>query len=178
MQKPEIGQKPAWKLLGLSKNGVRVVYDPVGSHAATHFEDTPQLEGLVREIVADMELDGREIGTHVAMGRVVGTCDVVMVRAGDEIVYGMRKNRADDGLVPFVKNRSGEPCSDVAVHLAPQDDGTYVLWSAWIGTFDDDEPFPGSPKANERSVAYWNTYAFVYGSQEIVAGTETSLCPW
>lgn len=116
------------------------------------------------------------------MGRVVGTCDVVMVDDSDEIVYAVRKNREDDGPVPFVKNRQGDPCPYVAVHLAPQADGTYILSSAWIGKFGtigvDDEPFPLAKDANERSAAFWDKHAFVYGSQEITPGTETKERPW
>lgn len=167
------------ELLAVSKNGVAVHYDPIYSHAATHFEDTPQLKELVQEIIEGLELQGQEIATHLDMGRVVGTCDVVEVDDTDQILYGKRKNRDEDGLVPFTKSRQGESCRNVAVHLVPQNDGGYILSSAWIGTFgEDDEPFPGSPHATERSVDFWSKRAFVYGSQEIVAGTETTKKPW
>ena len=161
-----------------SKNGVTVTYDPINSHAATHLEDTPQLKDLVTEVVSSIDLNGQEVAQHFDLGRVVGVCDVVMVDDSDEVVYGVRKNRDDDGLVPFTKIRRGDPCPYVAIHLIPQADKTYILSSTWIGTFDDDEPFPQSANANERSVDFWNRHAFVYGSQEIVAGTETTIKPW
>jgi hypothetical protein len=167
------------ELIANSKNGIAVFYDPVYSHAATHVEDTPQLKELVSEIIQGLELQGQKIATHIDMGRIVGTTDVVETNDSDEIVYGMRKNRSDDGLVPFTKSREGEPCQYVAVQLEPQQDGSYILASAWIGTFgDDDEPFPQSPDATERSINFWDKHAFVYGSQEIVEGTETQLRPW
>lgn len=166
-------------LLTASKNGAKVTYDPIDSHAATHFEDTPQLKNLVKELISGLDLSGREIARHYDMGRIVGTCDVVNVGSAEEIVYGVRKNRDDDGLVPFVKNREGDPCPYVAIHLVLQPGGTYMLSSAWIGTFDgDDEPFPLAKDANERSVDFWSRHAFIYGSQEILAGTETNICPW
>ena len=162
-----------------SKNGVKVKYDTVNSHAVTHFEDTPHLKELVKEVVSNIILEGQEVASHIDVGRVVGTCDVVDVDETDEIVYGKRKNRDDDGLVPFKKSWQGEPCSKVAVHLLPQTENTYILSSAWIGTFgEDDEPFPESLNANERSVNFWNQHAFVYGSQEITEGTETTARPW
>lgn len=167
------------KILCKSKNGVSVTYDPTGSHAATHLEDTPQLADLVTEVVSHMELTGQKVAHHVDMGRVVGTCDVVTVDDTDEIVYGVRKNRDEDGLVPFTKSRQAEPCPYVTVHLVPKEDGTYELLSAWIGTFDDDDqPFPQSPLATDKSVEFWEHLAFVYGSQEIVPGTETTIRPW
>jgi hypothetical protein len=165
--------------LATSKNGVTVVYNPVHSHAATHLEDTPQLESLIIELISTLELKGQKIATYFDMGRVVGTCDVVTIDVDDVVVYGIRKNREDDGLVPFTKSRPGEPCPYVAVQLEPIDGNAYELTSAWIGTFsDDDEPFPLSKHATKNSVQFWNQRAFVYGSQEIIEGTETTEKPW
>lgn len=167
------------ELLAISRNGVKVNYDPMYSHASTHFEDTPQLKALVRDIIKGLDLQGQEIADHFNMGKIVGTCDVVRTDDTDEIVYGKRKHRDEDGLVPFTKSRQGEPCRNVAVHLVPQGDGNYILSSAWIGVFgEDDEPFPQSPNATERSVEFWSGRAFAYGSQEIIEGTETDQKPW
>lgn len=166
------------KLLCKSKNGVRVTYDPLHSHAATHLEDTPQLTSLVTEVVGSMDLTGQTVAQHIDMGRVVGTSDVVAVSETDEIVYGVRKNRDDDGLVPFTKTREPEPCRYVAVQLVPQDDGTYELASAWIGTFDDDdEPFPQSPNATERSILYWRHWAFVWVVKKLYPGPQRRFAP-
>lgn len=162
-----------------SGNGKQVFFDDTNSHAATHFDDTPQLKDLMCEVLQSMDLETPEIATHVDMGRVVGTCDVVTVSSSDEVVYGMRRNRETDGLVPFVKNRKGDPCSTVALHLIRQPDGEYKLSSAWIGTFGgDDEPFPNAPDATERSLEFWSKHAFIYGSQEILPGTETAVRAW
>ena len=167
------------EFIGKSKNGISVFVDPLHSHAVTHLKDTPHLKELVIEAISNLELRGKEVARHVEMGRFVGICDVVKVGADDTLIYGVRKNRDNDGLVPFVKNREGDPCSYVALHIVPLEDKTYLLSSAWIGLFGgDDEPFPQSPDATPRSVAYWNKHAFIYGSQEIMAGTETPVCPW
>lgn len=162
-----------------SSNGVVVTYDPVHSHAASHINDAPGLKDLVIEAIGGIDLQGREVASHFDMGRVVGGRDVVEVDETDTIVYAMRKNMQNDGLVPFTKSRSREPSPNVALHLVPRTDGIYELSSAWIGTFDDnDEPFPQSPNATENSKNYWSTHAFVWGSQEIVPETETFTCPW
>jgi hypothetical protein len=168
-------------LLCKSKNNINVMYDPVGSHAATHIKDNPSLRLLLKEAIGAMDLLDGDIKTHVDVGRTIGVCDVVHVDDRDEIVYGVRKNREDDGLVPFTKSRGGDPCRTVAMHLVRQDDGSYVLMSAWIGIFgndDDDEPFPESPDATLNSAPFWSERAFVYGSQEIIKGTETAIKPW
>jgi hypothetical protein len=167
------------KQIAVSKNDVSVTFDSRYSHTATHLEDTPQLKELVIEIIKNLQLTGQEVAQHYDMGRIVGTCDVVEVGSADKVVYGVRKNRENEGLVPFVKNRQGDDCQYVTVHLIPQTDKSYVLSSTWIGTFgEDDEPFPFSHDANERSIDFWNKHAFVYGSQEILPNTETNICPW
>jgi hypothetical protein len=167
------------KLIAKSKNGVGVTYDPIHSHAATHLEDTKGLKKLVIEVIGSLDLNGQKIAQHFDLGRIVGSCDLVNITDADEVVFGVRKNREHDGLVPFVKNRQGDPCPYVALHLFPQSDKSYALSSAWIGTFgDDDEPFPQSPESNDRSIDFWNKHAFVYGSQEIMSNTETSTKPW
>lgn len=167
------------KLIAQSKNRINVFYDPINSHAATHLEDTPQLMDLMTEAIENMILEDENIATHVDMGRVVGTCDVVKIDESDEVVYGIRKNRDEGGHVPFTKNRKGDPCSSVAVHLIKQSDKSYILSSAWIGIFgEEDEPFPNSPEANERSIDFWNSHAFVWGSQEIQPGTLIKDYPW
>ena len=74
---------PIQKLIAKSKNGVSVMYDPIGSHAATHLEDTPPLKELVAEIVQNLMLEGQEVKRHFNMGRVIGTCDVVKVDKRD-----------------------------------------------------------------------------------------------
>lgn len=167
------------ELIATSKNGIKVFYDPVHSHAATHLDDTPQLKGLVQELIQSMDLEEAEIAKHYNMGRIVGTCDVVDVDGSDEIVYGIRKNRDEDGLVPFTKSREGDPCPYVAMHLIKQADGSYLLSSCWIGEFgEDDEPFPNSPLATERSADFWDKHAFVWGSQEIQPGSLQTDKPW
>lgn len=165
------------KLLAKSANNQEVLYDPVGSHVATHFDDTPGLKSLVQELIASINLGG-EVARHFDMGRVIGLCDVVSVGPQDDLVYGMRRNREEDGLVPFVKNREGEPTQNLAIHIILKSPHGYVLSSAWIGTFGDDEPFPQSPEATPGSIEYWSQHAFIYGSQEIIEGTETTAKPW
>lgn len=169
---------PNLEFLCNSANGKKVFFDNVDSHASTHLEDTPQLKNLVTEVISNMDLGEQEIATHVDMGRVIGVCDVVDTDEKDEIIYGVRKNRKEDGLVPFTKTRKARPCSSVAIHLMLKPDNSYELLSTWIGEFGNDEPFPQSPDATSRSIDFWSKRAFVYGSQEIVLGTETSFRPW
>lgn len=167
------------ELLATSANGRKVYYRNPHSHAALHFQDTPGLREAAAEAVRGMTLTEKDLGTQVDLGRIVGACDVVSTTPDDEIIYGVRNQRFQDGLVPFVKHRQGDPTSSVALHLVLQEDGSYDLSSSWFGVYDgDDEPFPQAPEATPRSVSYWDSHAFVYGSQAIEPGTETTEKPW
>lgn len=160
-----------------SANGKHVVYDPVGSHTATHFEDTPHLRDLAIRILTKKVLEGSIVAEDVDMGEVVGESHVVEVDDGDDIVYAMRKNRKDQGYVPFTKTRIAEPSSLVSIYLTEKNDATYELASAWIGAYAS-PPFPQMENAIPDSIPYWRKHAFVWGSQEIIDGTEISEYPW
>lgn len=167
------------ELLATNNTGSTIYYDSVNSHAATHFKDAPELKDLVKGILMELELHNQEFVGHIDMKQVVGTMDVVETDDTDEIIYAIRENRGNDGLVPFTKSRKGNPCQYVSLHLIPKGEHSYELSSAWIGTFSkDDAPFPESPRANEHSINFWSRHAFVYGSQEIIPGTETTVRPW
>ncbi|MDB5184788.1 MAG: hypothetical protein JWN38_596 [Candidatus Saccharibacteria bacterium] len=167
----------AQEFLCITQNGVSVSYDPIDSHAATHFDDTPQLKELVIEVLTTSTLVADREAFDIDLGRVVGTTDVVTVDTSDEIVYAVRKNRDDNEYVPFTKSRPAEPSSWVTVSLDKQPDGHYILFSAWIGRYDD-PPFPGTEYETPESRPYWTEHAFVWGSQVIKPGTETTTCPW
>jgi hypothetical protein len=165
------------ELLCTSKDGKQVYFDPIHSHAATHFADTPQLRELVIEVLKNRDIANNELEFGIDMGRTVGTCDVVDTDDSNDIVYVIRKSRPEQGYVPFVKTRKPQADSNISISLLSNRDGTFQLSSAWIGTWDD-PPFPQQPHATPNSKIYWNTHAFVWGSQEIEPGTETETCPW
>ncbi len=160
-----------------SANGKMVVFDPVNSHAATHFKDSPGLRNLAQELIQNLELDGELIAKDVDMNRTVGNSDVVTIDGTDEIVYAMRKNRKDQGYVPFTKSRSPQPSNLISVYLIKKSEDTYELSSIWIGEYDS-PTFPQMDNATKESIPYWSNHAFVWGSQEIIPGTEREDCPW
>jgi len=169
--------KPDEEYLCESANGKRVVFDPIRSHASTHFHDSPKLRDLVIDVLSKKELVEAIVAEDVDMGRVVGDTDVVEVDGTDEIVYAMRKHREDQGYVPFTKSRMTQPSSFVSIYLTEKDSMTYELSSAWIGEYES-PPFPQMDNATADSIPYWQKYAFVWGSQEIIPGSEISDCPW
>ncbi len=158
-----------------SKNGADVFFDAEGSHAATHFGDTPQLLELVKEIVAKTVLEGDTVAFDIDMGRVVGMSDLVTVDPGDELVFAKRLNR--DVFTSFNKSKKPQPSQMVSVYFERQAEGTYMLASAWIGPLNS-PAFPGDPNETPDSKAYWLSHALAWGTQAIQPGTETPVCPW
>jgi hypothetical protein len=165
------------ELLCISKNGKHVYYDSINSHASTHFADTPQLRELVIEVLQTRILSNVNLEFDIDTGKVIGTCDVVETDNSDEIVYAFRKNRSEQGYVPFTKSRYAQPDSYLSVSLIANLDGTYQLSSAWIGKLNH-PPFPQQPDAIAESKSYWSKHAFVWGSQQIEPNSEINNCPW
>lgn len=154
-----------------------MIFDPINSHTATHFKDKSELRDLVVELLNNLTVEGELIAKDVDLGRIIGNSDVVEVDDADEIVFAMRRNREDQGYVPFTRSRTAEPSQFISIYLIRKDSETYELSSTWIGKFES-PPFPQMVNATADSIPYWDTHAFVWGSQEIIPGTETSKCPW
>jgi hypothetical protein len=165
------------ELLCVSKNGKQIYYDAVNSHAATHFADTPHLKQLVVEVLQKRDINEKVLEFDIDMGKTIGTCDVIETDDTDEIIYALRKNRPEQGYVPFTKSRVAKPDSYISIALTTRLDNAYQLFSAWIGTWDD-PPFPQQPHATAESKPYWSKHAFVWGSQEIELDSVISTCPW
>ena len=88
------------------KDGSSVYVDMVESHAATHFADTPQLVGLVKEALPTVVPPEDYSRFEVNMGRVIGTSDLVETEPGDEIVYTKRVNRVTPESRPFLSTHA------------------------------------------------------------------------
>ena len=165
------------ELLSISANGESVVFDSVNSHVATHFKDSPTLRGITRDLLICMDLKGALTAKDVDMGKVIGNSDVVDVDNSDTIVYAMRKNRRDQGYVPFTKSRSPQPSSLISIYLVKKDSETYELSSVWIGEYES-PLFPQMNNVTAESIRFWSKHAFVRGSQVIIPGTVLLNCPW
>lgn len=163
------------ELLGYSKNKRKVIFDPIHSHAAIHFAETPNLRTLVEELLPRTVLKGDSMEFATDMGRMIGLTDGVKTDHTDELVYAKRKGR--NAYTPFTKSRSAELSSLIATTFRRLADGSYELTSAWIGDAPS-PPFPGEPHETPESRPYWSTHALVWGSQEIQWGTETTERPW
>lgn len=161
-----------------TKNGIELWYDPVGSHAATHFADSPGLQEMAKLIVEQTILDPDQDLTqfHTDMGKPVGMTDLVVNNEGDVIIYAMRKNRTN--YTPFNKSQPPQPSSLVTICIKRhEEDHSQELFSAWVGP-GDLPPMPGSDYEQPNSKEFWTIHSLAWGTQEIQPGTETSVCPW
>lgn len=163
------------ELLCRSRDGVAVLYDPVDSHAATHFADTPGLLEATTRVLSDMAIaDGPRVRT-TDVGTIVGTSDLVPIRPGDEIIYAQRVGR--ELFSVFNLSRGPWPCSLVTTVLEePDQDGARLLRTAWAGS--SAPPFPGDLCQSAESLDFWSRHALAWGNQQVRPDTVTTECPW
>jgi len=151
-----------------------VYVDMESSHASTHFDDTPGLMEIIKEIIPTLTPTEDWVRTDVDTGREIGLSDLVKTDAEDETLYAKRPHR--EQYARFVKNRKPVSTSFVTVDLRKESDGTYNLYTAFVGELTPS--FPGGNYLPERSKEFWSNHALVWGRQEIIPGTETKECPW
>ena len=145
------------------------VYDRHNSHLHREVQE------LLPEIVAGVSGAERFMVHEHDFGRVVGYCNCVATSGSDKVVYAQRPKRA--GLTRFVKNRQAEPATKAVVILKRDDyEPYYVLITAFVGGLAAKEPW--DPRATDEDREFWETHALVWGSEEIIPGTETAVCPW
>lgn len=160
-------------ILGTLASGEPVI-DRKDSHAASHDTVLP----LLAEALSHVHASGRtEFCEEVDFGRVVGETICVATESGDDIVYAQRPGRR--GLTRFVKNRVPKPTASVTACFkrAVGGGGSLLLMTAFVGGRAPAEPWD-QRWSTEESTLFWNTHALVWGKEETIPGTETTVCPW
>ncbi len=159
--------------LTTTKNGFKVYVDMEASHASTHFAHHPKLIDAVIKAITAIDAVENIIRLEMDMGEEIGTTDLVETSDQDEIVYAKRPLRTSYSR--FVKNKKSRPTSWITIDIRKSGD-VYNLYTAFVGRLTPS--FPGGNYLPEQSRDFWANHALVWGSQEIVAGTETTQCPW
>ena len=162
------------ELLGHSKDNRALYLDLASSHALTHFAKHQNLKSLVSETISNIVLDTPIVRLEIDTRSEVGLCDLVSTNETDEIVYAKRPLRHTYSR--FAKNRQSEPTTWFVLDIRKQQNGDYYLYTAFIGRLTPS--FPGGSFLPEQSHEFWSNHALVWGSQEIVPGSETTVCPW
>jgi hypothetical protein len=155
-------------MLGKLKSG-EVVVDRYNSH----IHETVKV--VLPAALAQIE-SGRSqfLVTEIEFEKVIGDTTCIPTGPGDEVVFAKRPKRF--GHTRFVKNRKPLPCSSVVVILKATTEGGYVLITAFVG--HKAEPEPWDRHSNSKSLEFWSKHALVWGSEEVIPGTETERCPW
>lgn len=137
-------------------------------------------EELLREAFARSfaEPGQEKLKCTVDFGRTIGVSTRVETREGDEIIFAKRPDR--DGLTCFVKNRAPEPTSCLTFTVRQQEDGRYILRTAYLGTGGFTEPWAAARDGEllADSIAFWQRNALCWGYEPVEAGTETFDPPW
>ena len=160
--------------LGKTKNGMDVYVDEESSHASTHFVDTPKLLDSVKRIIPTIDLVENHVRFEKDTGEEVGNSALVETYPGDDILYALRPRRTEYSR--FVKNKLATSTNWITLDLRKSEENQYDLYTAFAGRLTPS--FPGGDYLTEQSVEFLSKHALVWGSQEIVSGTETSECPW
>ncbi len=157
--------------------------EAVCDRADSHLHGDVQM--LLGEALAKVDSLGRQFFLEeIDFGRKVGQTVCVATKPGDKIVYARRPKRL--GLTRFVKNRQAKPTSSVVVVLKKIGDDKYEVRTAFVGKRPEPEPWDArffsqqaNPQEAERKAReFWDGHALVWGSEPIIPGTETTVCPW
>ncbi len=140
----------------------------------SHIHNNPVIESHLAKALSQINPEGQPfITTSIAFDDLNGTSTCVETTEEDEIVYARRPNRA--GYTRFVKGREAEPTNELTLSLLKVPEG-YVLITAYLGPKAGPEPWDRN--ATPDSLAFWNTHALIWGSEEVEPGTETKERPW
>lgn len=157
---------PEKKLLGTLASGEKV-FDRFTSHLDTH----PEVKEYLLEALKKINPERKSfLEETFDFGSPIGKSICVETNTDDEIIYAQRPKRV--GLTRFVKNKEAKETSLLTVILKKIDDG-YILITAFVGP--KAEPEPWDKFATEQSILFWQNHALVWGSQEIIPGTESTM---
>ncbi len=160
--------------------------EPVVDRRNSHVTGKNGIAHLLPDALSRIDSESRQfLIEEVDFGRIVGETICVPTGPGDEIVFAQRPKLF--GYSRFVKNRTPEPCTKVVVILKRDDyEDYYILITAFVGQRPQPEPWdrrnfvqqPDPRDAERLAREFWSSHALVWGQEEVVPGTETTVCPW
>lgn len=161
-------------IIGRLASGEPVI-DRADSHAAGHQGVDKVLAEVVSRISSE---DRKSFCEQIDFDREIGVSICVATTSdggGDDIVYAQRPNRR--GLTRFVKNREPAPSRSAVACLKHTTGGAFLLMTAFVGGRAPAEPWD-KQWATPESHTFWSSHALVWGVEETIPGTETTICPW
>lgn len=157
---------PSTTCLGELATGEKVFDRP-----KSHIHEDAALAEYLPQALERIKSNEREFFMEsVDFKEAFGRSRCVETTEEDEIVYAQRVGRR--GSTRFVKGCATKPTSELTVVLKKAETGGYIVITAFWGP--KPEPEPWDPHATEASEAYWQKHALVWGTEEVVPGTEMS----
>lgn len=160
--------------VGQSRNGANVYVELIGSSAATHIAQQPQLLTLAQEMLKQVSVSGGKASIEHDMKRFVGYNFVVATTEQDTILYG--RFVKDDVYTRFVKNGKAVASNFLTLTLLRKSEDNYELSDIWIGRLRP--PRPGSANETAESKSYWSKHAAVFDSRSMQIRGVTKICPY
>lgn len=161
-------------LIGHTHNGISVYVDLIGSQAAKHIAQQPQLLALAREMLRESAVNDSEISIEYDMGRSIGYSFVVSTSEKDTVLYAQLVR--DTTYTRFVKNGKPVATQYLTAKLRRDNDEGYELYDIWIGNHRP--PRPGCEDETNESKSYWANHAFVLDGQPLQSQSITKTCPY
>lgn len=161
-------------IVAISSNGRRVYAPLMTPPLSLSVSRNPNLLGLVKEAISQLELSKNNRTIEHDMGRSIGYGDVLSTKESDVVFYA--RKLGEDTYTKFVKNRSTDATQYLTLELSQDEDGDYALRNVWIGRAYP--PAPDNKAATPRSKKYWKSHAVAYNGQAVVSSTITKDCPY
>ncbi|HEV2403686.1 MAG TPA: hypothetical protein VGS08_05815 [Candidatus Saccharimonadales bacterium] len=152
-----------------------VVYVNLISSPAGHYVSRqPHVIGLIRELLASIDLSGTRVVVERNMGRTIGNTDIVETSEKDTIYYAQPLKT--EVYSRYAKHRYPQPSQTLTIVAVRDDVGDYEIQDTWVGAACP--AFPGDEHATAASKAYWQTHALVPNVQVIQTKSITRECPY
>lgn len=119
------------------------------------------------------ELNGEFFTKEFEFPEIIGKTIYVQTDDDDQIVYAIRNGKS--GHTRFVLNREPIDCRHITVVLK-KTETHFVIISIFIGQAAPYEPY--DLRSTPNDLEFWNNHALIYGTEDILAGSETTNCPW
>lgn len=160
--------------LGITKNGIEVMVDLIGSPVAARIAKQPHLLELVKEVLQKTSFRDAEVHMQYDMKRTIGYDFVIPTTEKDTIFYA--RPLRDTVFSRFVKN--GKPLSTqvLVLIMSRNKKGEYDLQDTWVGHISP--PRPGSTDETPESKPYWMAHAIIADNQAVQSSTITKTCPY
>jgi hypothetical protein len=103
----------------------------------------------------------------------IGKTYCISTKPNNRIIYGIRKGRI--GHSRFILDQEPQDCNSITCVLK-KIENYYLIITIYIGRKAGREPW--DEYAQPSDLEFWENHALIYNLQDIIEGSELSICPW